>query len=497
MQGVAILAGSRRVLSTQFTTSPLRAALAINAALASTDSVVWVPNLNPGVSLRLSGRTRGDEAESDDDDDQVENSAEDDEGIEVQPWASTSKRQATMGRSVVCQIERNGLRYIAPISREVDPIIPLHFLHQLHEVLENYIGGAVTEASLKDHFDIVLALLEEMLTAERPQLTEAAQLRELVVPPSQLLAKVASTAANVAGLTVATQSSANALLASPLPWRRTGIKYSSNEIYFDVTEALDFVLDKSGKIVSGGITGNVACRSRLSGMPDLVLSFTDPSHIEDAAFHPSVRYGRWTKDKVVSFVPPDGVISLMTFRVGSPVPKSSLTSSAASSLAILPIQITSSVTHGSQGGAFTISLTSRAAANRPLTRLVVRVPLGKGANGLTANVTGGPFHRDSNGNIEGGGAGRWDVVNLPNGEGSVLVWTVDELAATDRAAVLQGQYMSPSESRGASAFTVEFTSAEAGFSGLRIAGLKVTGETYSVYKGVKVGGRGKIEVRCV
>lgn len=31
----------------------------------------------------------------------------------------------------------------------VDPIVPLAFLHQLHLVLESYVGGAVTEASLK------------------------------------------------------------------------------------------------------------------------------------------------------------------------------------------------------------------------------------------------------------------------------------------------------------------------------------------------------------
>lgn len=91
------------------------------------------------------------------------------------------------------------------------------------------------------------------MASGRPLLSQASQLRELVMPPSQLLAKVALNAANVAGsvtfrffrepvdacscfapatnsLTVASQSAANALLASPLPWRRQGIKYSSNEI---------------------------------------------------------------------------------------------------------------------------------------------------------------------------------------------------------------------------------------------------------------------------
>lgn len=50
----------------------------------------------------------------------------------------------------------------------------------------------MTEASLKDNFDIVLELLEEMLSAGRPLVSEGAQLRELVVPLSQLT-KVAAT----------------------------------------------------------------------------------------------------------------------------------------------------------------------------------------------------------------------------------------------------------------------------------------------------------------
>lgn len=38
-------------------------------------------------------------------------------------------------------------------------------------------------------------------------------------------------------------------------------------------------------------------------MPDLNLSFNDPGLIEDCSFHSSVRYSRWGKDKVVSFIP--------------------------------------------------------------------------------------------------------------------------------------------------------------------------------------------------
>lgn len=70
-----------------------------------------------------------------------------------------------------------------------------------------------------------------------------------------------------------------------------------------MAESLDYLLDSQGKVVTGAVTGDISCRSRLSGMPDLTLSFTDPSQLEDCAFNSSVRYARWNKSKVVSFIP--------------------------------------------------------------------------------------------------------------------------------------------------------------------------------------------------
>ncbi|KAM0786883.1 hypothetical protein ACM66B_002308 [Microbotryomycetes sp. NB124-2] len=491
MQGLSINdASGRRVLSSHFV-DPLQANLAIEAALSTTDSIVWVPSLHTQHNGALSAAA-GHEIEDDDEEQGGQHLADDDEG---DGWR-TQQQTRRAGGQAVCQIERNELRFIAPVASNVDPIIPLTFLDKFYQVLETYIGGAVTEASIKDHFDIVLALMEEMMASGRPLMSESSQLKELVVPPAQLLAKVANTAATVAGLTNThpTQSPANALLASPLPWRRQWIRHSSNEIYFDLAENLEFVLDKAGKILSASIAGEVNCRSKLSGMPDLSLTFTDPSQLDDCAFHPSVRFGKWSKDKVVSFVPPDGSFSLMHYQVAGLV-KSSLTSSAASAHAVLPLSITSNVTHGDQGGAFSVTLTSRSPYARPLTNIQARLVLGKGANGLSATVSGGGYLRDAGGKVTGGGAGQWDVVNDAK-QGQVLVWTIDELISTDRPAVLSGQYFSPPDTKPAPAFTVSFDSPMSSFSGVRIASLKVSGEAYSIYKGVKSKGRGLVEVRC-
>ncbi|GAA5884785.1 hypothetical protein JCM6882_005393 [Rhodosporidiobolus microsporus] len=485
MEGVAITDSNGRVLLQTHFPSSLAAKVAIEAAVAATAPVLWVAG----------GAYGGGNG-------QVSSDDEDEEGGgEGSPWAAGGEDRALAGAkgTVVCRIQRGGVRYIAPVAHDIDPLVPLTFLSELHEVLANYISGPVTEASLKDHFDIVLALLQEMVASGRPQLSQSSQLRDLVHPPSELLTKVALNAVSAAGLTVPAQSSANQLLSSPIPWRRQGVKYASNEIYLDLLETLSFVLLPSGRPLTGHISGQMTCRARLSGMPDLALTFTDPSVLEEggAAFHQCVRYGRWGKEKVVSFVPPDGSFPLLTFTTTPPT-----STSPALALALLPFTLSSSLTLGPSGSSLSLTLTSRTSSSAPLTNLEVRVPLCRGANGVQVTVSGGEWRRDEEGRSVGGGAGRWDVVTEPGerkgeGERQFLVWTIERLGGGDRPAVLSGQYFCAPDASLPPSFSLTFDSPTSGFSGLRVNALKVTNEQYNVYKGVKTRGRGVVEVRTV
>lgn len=44
---------------------------------------------------------------------------------------------------------------------------------------------------------------------------------------------------------------------SNIPWRRTGVKYTNNEAYFDVVEEVDAIIDKAGATVFAEIQGYV------------------------------------------------------------------------------------------------------------------------------------------------------------------------------------------------------------------------------------------------
>jgi AP-3 complex subunit mu len=165
------------------------------------------------------------------------------------------------------------------------------------------------ESAIKDNFSTVYQSLEEMVDYGWPLTTESNALQAMIRPPtvmSKLLQSSASISDELPSGTV-----------SNMPWRTAGVTYSQNEIYMDITEQVDAIIDgRTGQVISSDVSGSIQCQSHLSGIPDLLLTFTDPSIMDDnVSFHPCVRYSRFEKDSVVSFVPPDGNFELMRYRI--------------------------------------------------------------------------------------------------------------------------------------------------------------------------------------
>ncbi|KAJ3046514.1 hypothetical protein HK097_000799 [Rhizophlyctis rosea] len=52
---------------------------------------------------------------------------------------------------------------------------------------------------------------------------------------------------------------------SSIPWRSAGIKYTNNEMFIDLVEEVDAILDKHGNVLVADVKGEVVCNSKLSG----------------------------------------------------------------------------------------------------------------------------------------------------------------------------------------------------------------------------------------
>uniref|UniRef100_A0A668RJZ9 MHD domain-containing protein n=2 Tax=Pseudocrenilabrinae TaxID=318546 RepID=A0A668RJZ9_OREAU len=128
---------------------------------------------------------------------------------------------------------RHHIYFVAVIQSEVPPLFVIEFLHRVVDTFQDYFG-VCTEAAIKDNVVVVYELLEEMLDNGFPLATESNILKELIKPPTILRTMVNT----ITGSTNVGEQLPTGQL-SVVPWRRTGVKYTNNEAYFDVVEEID------------------------------------------------------------------------------------------------------------------------------------------------------------------------------------------------------------------------------------------------------------------
>jgi len=397
------------------------------------------------------------------------------------------------------------MRFLCPISGNVDPLLGFAFLQTFINILREYFGD-LSAATLKDNFDVVYQLLEETLdSGGHPLTTSPNALRDIVLPPS-LLNKLLSVAGANINSTINSGSglgAAGGAFSSPIPWRKTGLKYTSNEIYFDLVEELQAIVNKHGVSLSSSVLGKMETNTRLSGTPDLLLSFTNPHILSDCSFHPCVRLQRWSRDKIFSFVPPDGKFTLAEYRY-SPNTRFPATSSSTPSHGTatvkdnipIPFSLKTNFDLQEYSASFDITITSRL-TTRLLENVVVELNLGEGASAIKCVAARGT-----------GGLGRGGVGPMDMGIGgsSGASWTFDikkrvlkwEIPGIPQSSNwnLRGSFTTPTIApRPSHALQVRFEIHSHTFSSLKVEQLKVTGESYKPYKGVRGHSIGNVEWR--
>lgn len=115
---------------------------------------------------------------------------------------------------------------------------------------------------------------------------------------------------------------------SQIPWRRSNVRHTSNELYVDLVETLCVTYTPSGRPIAAFSNGSIAFTSKVSGVPDLLLTLTTGGAgmgadraakvrrtMERPVFHPCVRLARWREHGELSFVPPDGRFVLAGYEV--------------------------------------------------------------------------------------------------------------------------------------------------------------------------------------
>lgn len=354
-------------------------------------------------------------------------------------------------------VQRNGIYYLATIQNEVPPLLVIDFLQRLYDVLVEYFTN-VTESSLKENFSTVYQLLEEMLDNGVPFTTEPNILREMIAPPNMLTSVMSS----VTGSSAVNEVLPDGTLTN-IPWRKLGVKYTNNEIFFDIIEEIDCIIDSNGLVVNSEVHGEIQANCRLSGMPDLTLCFNNPHIMDDASFHPCVRYSRWEHDKVLSFVPPDGAFKLMNYRVKGQLQ--------------MPLYVKPQISFHENGGRVNVMVGPKNNQTKPIESVVITIPFPKSivSASLTANI--GSVQYDEQAKVC-----KWNIGKLPKEKTPQLTGTVS---------LPTGSQLPESNLTLSTQFKIMMYTA----SGIKVDSLGCN-ERYKPYKGVRsITKAGKFQVR--
>ncbi|CAK7564962.1 MAG: hypothetical protein SEPTF4163_002868 [Sporothrix epigloea] len=256
--------------------------------------------------------------------------------------------------TLVFTVVHDGLLMLLTTSSELEPLLALEFLHRVADALEDFLGSPLLAGKLDSNYEIVVQLLTEMCDAGLVGTTEPNALHELVevegfvgkllgsitLPgkAANVLSNAAAQATSSTGhlsslssslssqspLGSSSLSSSSAASRGPsLPWRRANVRHTSNEMYVDIVESLSVTLAPSGRPLAAFAHGSIAFTSKVSGLPDILLTLTGPSGkhnlagvLELPVFHPCVRLARWKeRPGELSFVPPDGRFLLAAYEV--------------------------------------------------------------------------------------------------------------------------------------------------------------------------------------
>ncbi|KAG2186105.1 hypothetical protein INT43_002543 [Umbelopsis isabellina] len=223
-------------------------------------------------------------------------------------------------------------KFMPLVSEAEDEQVPLpcfthegiNYLYIKHNNLYHYFKE-LEEESIRDNFVIVYELMDEMMDFGYPQTTETKILQEYVL-------RIHFTAWKCF---LETQVRPPMAVTNAVSWRSEGIKYKKNEIFLDVIESVNLLVNSNGNVLRSEVLGSVKMRCYLSGMPELRLGLNDKVmfeatgratsssakaiEMEDVKFHQCVRLSRFENDRTISFIPPDGDFELMSYRLQTSV----------------------------------------------------------------------------------------------------------------------------------------------------------------------------------
>lgn len=204
------------------------------------------------------------------------------------------------------------------------------FLERLEHAMGEYFGTPISASKIELKNHTLTLLVNEMVATGIPNNTDTNKLKDVVVLRSALQFLLETTMPK----TLASLQTLAPAYDEEVAWRTNKVRYTNNEMFVDVLEHLKVIYQpKKSRLpktdsafyslvplhrlvpVAATIDGQVDFLSHLSGVPLLQVVFSGAHDVSAPQFHPCVQLDAWMRRQHLSFIPPDGRSTLMTYQI--------------------------------------------------------------------------------------------------------------------------------------------------------------------------------------
>ncbi|GET93384.1 clathrin coat assembly protein-like protein [Leishmania tarentolae] len=216
--------------------------------------------------------------------------------------------------------------YVVMVSdSNVNCLMCLQYAARLLQYIQKEYEG-LDEQRIKNNFVALQGIIDESMDFGYPILTDAEAMREFITKDGvdAAVLKNTSESGRIADK-----------MTGETPWRVEGLVFHVNEVFIDVFEDVNLLLSQTGETLQSSVLGRVVMNSFLSGMPECQLHWnakvmydgldevTERNGadakggvvpLSNISFHNCVRLHTSGEGKRLTFVPPNGKFTLMSYR---------------------------------------------------------------------------------------------------------------------------------------------------------------------------------------
>ncbi|KAL6452701.1 apm2 AP-2 complex subunit mu [Candida maltosa Xu316] len=293
---------------------------------------------------------------------------------------------------------KSGKIWICAVTRSnQDCSLILEFLYKLEILLRTVLGSdkkkqltQLTDTYIITSFPLVYEILGEVVEFGYPINLDLNYLKKYVsdINDNDSIFKIAPPGGNKNNEPPRSPEEAN------ISWRATGIKYRRNEIFLNVSERINVLMNSQSDVLRSYVDGSIQMKTHLSGMPlcrfgfnenTVLLSNDEPKDgavtLEDSKFHQCVQLNVFETERTIQFIPPDGEFQLMGYNCNSNIN--------------LPFRVYPQIQEiGRSKLMYKIRVESFYPEKLPATNVVIKIPTPKGAtpSNISSSIGKCKFH---------------------------------------------------------------------------------------------------------